>query len=314
MRSLWVRGTPVTDSDLASLGPLRELIAAELGYSGVTDRGAASLLNYPSLKYVFLWGTKITDETITVLAKMSGLRLVNVSDTGVTQSGFDELNSAAELLGEPFRVARSLWHRRSGCATLGSKVASNAINLNVRSGKLTMCSSIRVATPDDEPAAALLERQAFEDLRHIYKPKDNAAPATSPGIRVVAETADRRIIGTVRYEIDADKVCLRGLAVEGRHRRAGIAAALVRDCQGVATSAGVRVLSLYTIKETGNIGFFDVSWILRGGRRASGVGNRSRRRERDGSSHGISRLKPPAAPRPARFACLGGLWRWIIRR
>ena len=94
VRSLWVRGTPVTDSDLASLGPLRELSAAELGYSGVTDRGAASLLNYPSLKYVFLWGTKITDETITVLAKMSGLRLVNVSDTGVTQSGFDELKQA----------------------------------------------------------------------------------------------------------------------------------------------------------------------------------------------------------------------------
>jgi hypothetical protein len=94
VRSLWVRGTPVTDSDLASLGPLRELSAAELGYSGVTDRGAASLLNYPSLKYVFLWGTKITDETVSVLAKMSWLRLVNVSDTHVTQSGFDELKQA----------------------------------------------------------------------------------------------------------------------------------------------------------------------------------------------------------------------------
>jgi hypothetical protein len=94
VRLLWVRGTAVTDGDIASLGPLLELSAAELGYSGVTDRGAASLLNYPSLKYVFLWGTKITDETVSVLAKMSGLRLVNLSDTGVTQGGFDELKQA----------------------------------------------------------------------------------------------------------------------------------------------------------------------------------------------------------------------------
>ena len=120
-----------------------------------------------------------------------------------------------------------------------------------------MCSSIRVATSDDEQAAALLERQVFEDLRQIYKPKDSAAPATSPGIRVVAETADRRIIGTVRYEIDGDTIRLRGLAVERRQRRAGIGRALVRHCQTVATSAGIHVLSLYTIKETGNVEFFE---------------------------------------------------------
>jgi predicted N-acetyltransferase YhbS len=120
-----------------------------------------------------------------------------------------------------------------------------------------MFSSIRAATSDDEQAAALLERQVFEELRRIYKPKDNAVSGTSPGIRVVAEIADRQIIGTVRYKIDADKVCLRGLAVERRHRRAGIGRALVRHCRNVATSAGIHVLSLYTIKETGNVGFFE---------------------------------------------------------
>jgi N-acetylglutamate synthase-like GNAT family acetyltransferase len=142
-------------------------------------------------------------------------------------------------------------------AGLGSNAASNAISLNIRSGKLTMCSSIRVATSDDEPAAACLERRVFEDLRQIYKPKVSAAQATSPGIRVIAESADRRIIGTVRYEIDGDMIRLRGLAVEGRHRRAGIGRALVCHCRNVATSAGIDVLSLYTIKETGNVGFFE---------------------------------------------------------
>lgn len=94
VRALWVRGTPVTDDDISSLGPLPELNGAELGYSGLTDRGAASLLNYPSLKFVFLWGSKITDETVSVLVQMALLRLVNVSETGVTRRGFDELKQA----------------------------------------------------------------------------------------------------------------------------------------------------------------------------------------------------------------------------
>lgn len=94
VHSFWVRNTTVTDIDLESLGPLRELSAAELGYSGLTDRGAASLLKYPSLKYVLLWGTKITDATVSVLARMDWLQLVNVSDTSVTRRGFDELKRA----------------------------------------------------------------------------------------------------------------------------------------------------------------------------------------------------------------------------
>jgi hypothetical protein len=92
VHALWVRDTPVTDNDISSLGPLPELKAAELGYSRVADRGAAWLLHYPSLEYVFLWGTKITDATVSVLAQMSWLRMLNVSDTCVTRRGFDELN------------------------------------------------------------------------------------------------------------------------------------------------------------------------------------------------------------------------------
>jgi hypothetical protein len=94
VHSLCVRDTPVTDNDISWLGPLPELEAAELGYSGLTDRGAASLLTYPSLKYVFLWGTKITDATVSVLVKLSWLRMLNVSDTCVTRRGFDELKQA----------------------------------------------------------------------------------------------------------------------------------------------------------------------------------------------------------------------------
>ncbi len=115
---------------------------------------------------------------------------------------------------------------------------------------------VRVATVDDEAAAKLLARRTFGELRRVYKPKDSAAAASSPGIRLVAEI-DRRIVGTVRYEIEAQKLRIRGLAVKACHRRTGVGRALVEHCSGVAKSAGLRSLSLYTIKETGNVGFFE---------------------------------------------------------
>jgi ribosomal protein S18 acetylase RimI-like enzyme len=45
--------------------------------------------------------------------------------------------------------------------------------------------------------------------------------------------------------------------VERRHRRTGIGRALVRHYQTTAASADVHFLSLYTIKETGNVGLLE---------------------------------------------------------
>jgi ribosomal protein S18 acetylase RimI-like enzyme len=115
---------------------------------------------------------------------------------------------------------------------------------------------VRVATADDEAAAKSLARTAFEELRHVYKPKESAATASSPGIRIVAETV-RRIVGTVCYQVEAQKLHLRDLAVEACHRRAGVGRALVEHCSSIAMSAGCRSLSLYTIRETGNVAFFE---------------------------------------------------------
>jgi N-acetylglutamate synthase-like GNAT family acetyltransferase len=115
---------------------------------------------------------------------------------------------------------------------------------------------VRVATEDDEAAARLLARRAFDELRRVYKPKHSAVATSSLGIRIVAEI-EGQIVGTVRYEAEAQKLHLRGLAVEASHRRTGVGRALVEHCSGIAMSAGLPTLSLYTIKETGNVAFFE---------------------------------------------------------
>ena len=115
---------------------------------------------------------------------------------------------------------------------------------------------VRRATDNDEPAATLLAQHAFDELRSVYRPKESATAADSPELGVIAEV-DNRIVGTVRYRIEAEKLHLRGLAVEASYRRQGIGRALLAHCSRIAKSEGLRALSLYTIKETGNVSFFE---------------------------------------------------------
>jgi len=114
---------------------------------------------------------------------------------------------------------------------------------------------VRAASLADLAAAESLARAAFEELRRFYRPKDSA-PATSSGLRLVAEV-DGRLVGTVLYEIESDHVHLRGLAVDSRYRRLGVARSLVEHLSGLATAAELPALSLYTIKQTGNVAVFE---------------------------------------------------------
>jgi N-acetylglutamate synthase-like GNAT family acetyltransferase len=116
--------------------------------------------------------------------------------------------------------------------------------------------SIRSATDDDNIAAEAISRQAFEELRRIYRPNGSASAVGPPMVRLVAET-DGRIIGTILYAVQSDRLHLRGLAVEAGRRRTGVARALIEYLGSLARTEGLRALSLYTVKQTGNVPVFE---------------------------------------------------------
>jgi hypothetical protein len=91
INSLWVRETSIQDDQLVSLGELSDLEGAELGYTNLSDGGITGLPRYRRLKYIFLWGTRITDTSLETLTQMPWLRLVNVSQTAITHGGFKTL-------------------------------------------------------------------------------------------------------------------------------------------------------------------------------------------------------------------------------
>ena len=119
---------------------------------------------------------------------------------------------------------------------------------------------VRDATAADEPAAREISRRAFAELRAVYVPTAGLAEAARQEsgryARLVAEV-DGAIAGTLTWAVEGDRVHVRALAVAHAHRRHGVARALVERCAAHGRDRGLRAVSAYAIRETGNVAVFE---------------------------------------------------------
>jgi diamine N-acetyltransferase len=127
-------------------------------------------------------------------------------------------------------------------------------------GSQPMMPIIRDATPQDEPAARALEGRIFAALRHLYIPSSAAIAQAKQEhaqfARSIAE-ADGKIIGTVRWRVEDDRISLRALAVDENHRGKGIARTLVEHVLEHARKRGLRAVSAYAVAATGNVVIYE---------------------------------------------------------
>jgi GNAT superfamily N-acetyltransferase len=119
--------------------------------------------------------------------------------------------------------------------------------------------TVRPATPQDIEAAQEVAALATETLRETYRPIPNP-PGDGIGspvlTRIVAEV-EGRIVGTVQYGVKGSRLHVIGLMVHPDHRRKGVARAILESLAGTARDLGTTHLSLYTIRETGNVPIFE---------------------------------------------------------
>jgi ribosomal protein S18 acetylase RimI-like enzyme len=101
---------------------------------------------------------------------------------------------------------------------------------------------------------------ALLTLRQVYRPtaaavarKEQSAPRRR---RLVAE-AQGLVCGTVEYQLEADRLHLVGLSVKASHRRLGIARRLVEHLIELAIAERKQWVSLYTVRQTGNVALFE---------------------------------------------------------
>ena len=117
---------------------------------------------------------------------------------------------------------------------------------------------VRAATPTDDAVVDEVSRLATEDLRQVYR-RDGSVPkeaSLGPTVRLVAEV-EGEVVGTVRYRRQGNRLHVIGLFVHPEHRRMGVARQMLRSLAGIACEAGAHCLSLFTVKETGNVRIFE---------------------------------------------------------
>jgi len=116
---------------------------------------------------------------------------------------------------------------------------------------------VRIATAEDIPAAEQVAALATETLRQTYRPMQYGVASPHPALtRLVAEI-EGRIVGTVQYGVKGNRLHIVGLMVHPDHRRKGVARAMIESLAGIAPDLGLTHLSLYTIKQTGNVPIFE---------------------------------------------------------
>lgn len=120
--------------------------------------------------------------------------------------------------------------------------------------------TVRTATPTDQEGVLQVEASATATLRKTYRPTKRAMAnkknIEKQLIRLVAEE-DGRIVGTVQYEITENTLHMIGLGVHEAYRRKGIARKIIGCLSDIGRARSLRSISLFTIKETGNVPIFE---------------------------------------------------------
>lgn len=122
------------------------------------------------------------------------------------------------------------------------------------------CIIVREETDADRAEAKEVSARATETLRLTYRPrKDVPAPARPPGasepVRLVA-ILENRVVGVAKYWLHEDRIHVFGLGVHADNRRRGVAREVLEAVARIGRDHGAIRMSLFTIKETGNVDVF----------------------------------------------------------
>ena len=122
-----------------------------------------------------------------------------------------------------------------------------------------MAIDIREAMPEDQADAEKVSVLAFQSVRAVYRPSAAAVANRKTLDRVLhslVAVEGGTLIGTVKYYLVDTSICILALAVHPDHRRRGVARLLIQALRDKALSLDRPTLSLYTIRETGNVPVF----------------------------------------------------------
>jgi GNAT superfamily N-acetyltransferase len=117
---------------------------------------------------------------------------------------------------------------------------------------------VKDACDADMPGAYAVMSSATSQLRRIYRPSFAAIARamSTPGVRWLIALCDGQSVGALRYVAKSDALHF-GMGVLPGFQRKGVGRALIEWLAREASAQGLPKLSLFTIKETGNVVIFE---------------------------------------------------------
>lgn len=119
--------------------------------------------------------------------------------------------------------------------------------------------SVREANASDQAEVARVGTAAEAILRKVYRIKPGAASTLPPADQIsrLVATISGQVVGTLRFFRADDRLHLVGVMVDPAFHRRGVSRALVEMARVIAVGKGLGKLSLYTIRQTGNVPIFE---------------------------------------------------------
>ena len=119
---------------------------------------------------------------------------------------------------------------------------------------------IREAVETDADALKWVSDSALATLRKTYRPRPEtiaSAESNDPPQTQLAALLDGKIVGSVVYCSEDERLHLLSLFVHEDYRQQGIAKRLIAKLVDVGKQLGRQRLSAYTVKETGIVNIFE---------------------------------------------------------
>jgi Leucine-rich repeat (LRR) protein len=172
--------TRITDEGLLRLKPARKITDLNLFYAeSITDQGLTAIRDWKQLRRLNLRGTRISDGTLEVIGRLTGLEALDIAHTSVTDNGLDYLITLVNLkelaLGRG-RLSNASWQMLRMLPTL--------THLDL--------SGERPAPPDMGGRATARESlpegslRAIADLKELRVLKLGYSSITADGLRLLA--------------------------------------------------------------------------------------------------------------------------------
>ncbi len=118
---------------------------------------------------------------------------------------------------------------------------------------------IREMTDEDAECVREVNTLSVATLRRVYRPSQAAISRKAKRDKLRTNlvcVSEGRIIATLEYEKNNDTLHVLGPMILPAYRRKGVARLIMEHLADIGRQSGVRALSLYTIKQTGNVEIF----------------------------------------------------------